>query len=608
MDLDELQKLPLETGVYLIKDLHGEVIYIGKAKNLRQRVKQYFSLADGRAMVPYLVEKAATVETIVVSSEKEALLVENNLIKEHQPRYNALLKDDKSYVALKINHRHAWPMLSLVRYTGLPPKDALYFGPYTSAAAAKATLEFLQKKYPLRQCSDQELARRQRPCILYDMKRCTAPCVGLISKDNYHELVDSAVRFLKGDDRIIIKTLYQLMGEASDLLEFERAADLLETIRALEKTIQKQHVDNLFGSDVDSLAIYREGDEVLLSQMLYRKGKLVGVHHYPFSNILEEDSELFVHFIMNHYPSMKVLPKEIYLPISLHEKEELSEVLSQLTAGRVNIVSPQRGNKQRLVDLALKNAQVAFRQKKDEDRILQETLVEMQEILALKNYPEKIECIDTSNLGGDEMVSSVVCFRDGKPDKSGYRKYKVKQAKAGDDYGALREVLSRRCQRGKEEENLPDLFIIDGGKGHFNIAQEVLHQQNLVTCDLIAIVKEQGRHDRGQTAEKVFIAEKKEAIALPKHSALLFLLQKIRDEAHRFAITFQRVRRNKKSLSTRLEDIEGIGPVKRKALLKYFGSVKAIQEATVEELMKVKGITASLAAQLLADRGEGGKS
>jgi len=582
-----LKNIPKSPGVYLMKDCRKKILYVGKAKNLNQRVKQYFSASgDGRYMIPFLISQVTDIETIVVPSEKDALILENNLIKKHKPKYNVFLKDDKSYIALRITTQHKWPKVDLVRYRGRPKAKALFFGPYTSAFSARATLDLLKRIYPLRQCSDQELARRSRPCILYDMKRCIAPCVGKCTKEEYDTYVDKTIQFLKGQNQEVIKDLQQEMQKASDSLEFEKAGKILETIKHIKKTIEKQHVDKLLGADADVYGIFRQGDDILLAQLIFRGGRLLGVHHYNFSNIAQDNEELLTTFLLQHYQSVEKCPKEILLPIAVSGSNSIAEILSEQTTYKVHIMTPKRGEKKTYISMAESNAEAAFKQAKDEDAIRERMLVELQEKLKLSNYPRRIECFDNSNLGGSEPVASKITFTDGKEDKQRYRKYKVKTASAYDDYGSMYEILSRRIKRGKDENDLPDLIIVDGGKGQLNVALKVLKELNIISVDVIGLAKEKGRHDRGMTLEQIYIPNVKEPIILRKHSPVLFLLQKIRDEAHRFAITFQRQRRIKKTLKSVLDEIPGIGPAKKKSLLKYFGSLKKVKEVTLSQLME----------------------
>ena len=596
-----LNTFPTSPGVYLMKDKAGEVLYVGKARNLRQRVKQYFSPGgDGRVMVPYLVAQVHSIETIVVLSEKEALLLELTLIKKYRPRYNALLKDDKAYLALKVTTKDKWPMVQLVRYKGDLKKDGAYFGPYTSAEAARGTLELLHRTFPLRQCSDQELARRTRPCILYQMKRCVAPCVGLCTKEEYDHLVDRTIRFLRGQDKEVVQELFQEMEQASERLDFERAAVLLKTIRQIEKTIEAQHVDRPLGDDADVLGVFREGEEVVLYQMLFRRGRLVGSHHYSFSNIAQEDHELLQSFILQHYMTQEELPGEILLPVACEESEAIGEILSAQGPRKVEVYAPQKGNKLAWIQMAQANAKATFATSKDEKTIREKTLLEMKERLHLTQYPMRIECFDNSNLAGTEWTTSMVAFTDGKKDSKRYRMYRPKMKETMDEYAAMREVLQRRYKKGKEENDLPDLVIIDGGKAHLNVALKVFEELNVITVDVIAMAKEEARHDKGLSGEQVFLQNIKDPVILKRTSPILFLLQRIRDEAHRVAITWHRKRRSKALVRSVLDDIPGIGPAKRKALLTSLGSVKNIEKASEEDLCAVKGISPANAKAIVA--------
>lgn len=593
-DTKKLDFFPTLPGVYLMKDKLGEILYVGKAKNLRQRVRQYFVPGrDGRLMVPYLVAKIEDIETIVVSSEKEALILENNLIKQHKPRYNALLKDDKSYIALKISMDEEWPAVRLVRYRGAPSADGLYFGPYTSAQAARQTLDLLNRLFPLRQCSDQEFARRVRPCLLYQMKRCAGPCGKKCTKEEYRHHLNRTIKFLRGQDKEVLKDLYEELNRRSENLEFEKAAQLLQTIRYIEKTVESQHVDRPLGVDADVMGIYRHADEVILNQLIFRGGRLTGSRHFNFTNIAEEDEELLSSFLLQHYTNQDELPPEILLPIPLTNKEAVEDVLSARLQHKVTLHVPQRGEKKALLDIAYANAEAAFKTAKDQEALREKTLLELQEKLHLVNYPRRIECFDNSHTAGTEPVSSLVVFTDGRKDIKRYRTYRLKIGQKPDDYASMREVLLRRYKRSKEEGDLPDLVIVDGGKGQLNIALQVFEELNVIGLDIIGLAKEGGRHDKGMTTEKVFLPEQDEPIILKKNSPALFLLQQIRDEAHRVAISFHRKRRSKLALSSVLDDIPGIGPAKRKTLLTHFGSLKKIQIASEEELRQVKGLTAA---------------
>jgi len=587
---DHLKTYPKEPGVYLMKDSSGTILYVGKAKDLRARLKQYFAKSDSRPVIPHLLSQISSIDTIVVLSEKEALLLENNLIKKHQPKYNALLKDDKSFVTISINHKHPWPMVRIVRYKGKPPANALYFGPYTNGYAAKQTLELLRRLFPLRQCSDRELINRSRPCILYDLKKCVAPCVGKCSKEDYDGIVRQVIHFLKGNQDLVVKELKEEMERASEALAFEKAQALLTLIQAIESTLEVQSVEKVGAEDFDVIGLYRPYEEVFLSQMQYRSGKLIGTHDLIFPHNAQEDDELLASFLLQHYGEEKSLPKTILLPFPLKEGDLIASLLSE-KGKKVSLLSPKKGEKRRFLEIAEKNAKAKFERERNHQDEKEHLLMTLEETLALVNYPNRIECFDNSNLSGSEPVSALVVFTAGQKDPKEYRKYKIHTPIASDDYGALREVLTRRYKKAEMEGSLPDLLVIDGGKGHLNVALEVLSFLNITTVDVIAVAKEDHKHTKGMTLEEIHRKEVEEPLILKGHSPILLFLQQVRDEAHRFALTFQRLRRGKKSLSSALDTLPGIGPIKRKRLLVHFGSLERILAASPEELLKVKGIT-----------------
>jgi excinuclease ABC subunit C len=592
-DAKLLDQFPLQPGVYLMKDATGVVIYVGKAKQLKNRIKQYFAASgDSRPMIPFLIRQIAHIDTIVVPSEKEALLLENTLIKKHQPKFNAILKDDKTFVSLMINNKHPWPMIRLVRCKGERKADGLYFGPYTSAYSARQTYELLTRLFPLRQCSDQELKRRTRPCLLYSIKRCIAPCVNKCTKEEYTTFVDGAIKFLKGQDKEILKELYAQMKTASEQMEFERAAAFLQTIRQIEHVVESQTlVVKVNGKNSDALALYRQGEEVMLVQLLFREGKLVGSEHYPFTHILEDDEDLLSSFILQHYQHQEGLPEEILVPTPMKDADLISEILSDSHKKKIAILHPQKGEKRALVGIAQQNAKAIFQQEKDHQELKEKMLLDLQDTLKLNRYPKRIECFDTSNISGTDPVASLVAFTDGEKDTKRTRLFKIKTVPQGDDYGAMREVLRRHLSRSKEADDLPDLIIVDGGKGQLNVALNIFTELDIASVDVIALAKEAGRHDKGMTAERVFLPDHRDPIYLNPRSSLLFLLQKVRDEAHRKAIGFHRERRKKRTLTSALDQIPGIGEIKRSRLLRRFGSFEKIQQASDQELKQVKGIS-----------------
>lgn len=591
-DVTQLEQFPKETGVYLMKDVSGKVIYVGKAKQLRVRLKQYFAKGrDERAMIPHLVAQIAHIDTLLVPTEKEALMLENTLIKKHQPKFNAVLKDDKTFISLMINRDHKWPMVRLIRYKGRPKEKALYFGPYTSAHAARQTFELITRLFPLRQCSDEELKRRARPCLLYSIKRCIAPCVGLCTKPEYDEFVEGAIKFLKGQDREVLKELYKEMERASENLEFEKAAALLQTIRQIEHVTEHEGlVSKASRRDCDAIGLFCHGDESILMQLFFREGKLIGSEHYSFFRVAQKESEILETFIMQHYRQSSAPPPELLLPMELPEAALLEEILFEAHQKKIQLVVPKKGDKRELVHLAEKNAKATFEQEKNQQELQEKLLLDLQENCKLNRYPKRIDCFDTSNISGSDLVAAVISFSEGKRDRAKTRLYRIRGIEKSDDYGALHQAISRHMQKAKEADDLPDLVLIDGGKGQLNVALDVFKELDIASVDVISIAKEAGRHDQGLSQERLFIPNQKEPVQLSIRSPLLFLLQKIRDETHEKAIGYHRKRRQKRTLSSSLEEIPGIGKVKKTRLLRHFGSLKRILEASEEELKEVKGI------------------
>lgn len=593
-DAARLEEYPTVAGVYLMKDKKGRILYVGKAKNLKSRLKSYFGAQgtqDTRVQIPYLLEKTCEIDVILVHSEKEALLLENTLIKKHQPKYNVLLKDDKGYISLKMTTKHPWPMLEVVRFKGAPPKDGTYFGPYTSAYQARQMFDLVGKLYPLRQCRDEEFARRKRPCILYQIKRCSAPCVGYVTQAQYQHYVDGAIQLIKGQNDEVMKNIEEEMQRASDALEFEKAKVLLEKKRLIESITTRQSVDMFSTKDMDAWALYRGGSDVVLCKLIVRSGKLSGSHHFDFAECIQETGELLASFLLQHYFVEPHIPQEILLHDRIEEVQALSELLSEKSGKKVEVRTPEKGDKKKLADLACTNASAIFKQRKDGKAMREKILLELQERLCLTRFPRRIDCFDNSHMAGKELVSAAVSFVDGQKYSAGYRKYKIRSVEMGDDYAMMKEALERHLGRAKNDESLPDLIIIDGGKGHLQVARKVLHALEIVSCDVISLAKEMHRHDKGLSLERVFIPNRKDPIVLQKHSPVLFFLQNIRDEAHRFVLQFHTTRRKKATIRSALDDIAGIGPKKKKKLIAAFGSVRALCTKSVAEVAAVPGIS-----------------
>ena len=585
------QDFPTSTGVYIMRDMEKNILYIGKAKNLKVRLNQYYKEQDSRAMIPALLKKVSFIETILVDTEKEALLLENTLIKKHRPRFNVLLKDDKTFFSLKITHKHPWPALRLVRLKGKVPSDGKYFGPYAHGAAAKRTLELLRDLFPLRRCSNGELMNRSRPCLLFQMKKCIAPCVNKCTKDEYTKLVDQVESFLNGNREIIVKELQKEVQVASENLEYEKAALYVNRLESIQSTLEPQNVDKIQGGDFDVFGMYRDGDHLTVCTFIYREGKLSGSSQYKFKNVLETDEEVLERLLLQIYSGGQIdLPREILLPIPLKREKILIQILNTLYQKKIILKVPKRGGKLQSLQLAEKNAKAAFL---SNENSIDRTLTSLQELLNLENYPQRIECTDNSHISGADLVSAFVVYIGGKKEISLYRKYNLKGIKHGDDYGALKEVLVRRCKRMKKDQDFPDLILIDGGKGHLKIAEGVFKDQQITAVDLVAVAKDHGRHDKGLSHETVYHEGLK--CDLRHDSSEMRFIQRVRDEAHRYVIHYHRKKRISHVTESVIDKIPGIGPKKKKDLLRYFGSLKQVQMASKNEIENVTGISKSLA-------------
>ncbi|HSX38443.1 MAG TPA: excinuclease ABC subunit UvrC [Chlamydiales bacterium] len=591
-DPRSLALYPDQPGVYLMKDAQDKVLYIGKAKSLRARLKQYFAIhGDQREMVPYLTAQVETIDTIVALTEKDALILENNLIKRHRPKYNILLKDDKTFISLVIT-QHKWPMIRIFRFKESPPKNiGTIFGPYTNALAARQTLDLLFRLFPLRQCSDAELASRSRPCLLYDIKRCIAPCVKKCTEAEYQTHVEGAARLLKGHDKEVLRTLKRQMAAASDALEFEKANELLQMIAQIKHVIQVQHVDNPSAKDSDVLGLHREADAVMIALLIFREGKVVASEHFSFHWIASDDAEVIESFLLQHYKYVPDWPQEIIVPVELSQAKALEEILSESANKKIAILTPQKGKKRDLIEMGHRNAKALFIREQDARSLKEKMLLDLAELLQLTRFPRRIECFDTSNISGKNPVASMACFINGDRDKSRTRLFKIKGMEKADDYTAMKQVLTRHFAKAKETQDFCDLLIVDGGKGHLNLSLEVFAELGIASVDVIALAKEEARHDKGLTQEKIFVPHRKDPLLIDSQSKLLFLLQRIRDEAHRLAIAYHRKIRSKIIISSELDEIPGIGPIKKKKLLQRFGSVKAIRAATAEELRSIKELS-----------------
>lgn len=601
----KLAGVPPSPGVYLMKAANGRVIYVGKARNLKKRMVAYFKpLAQLDVKTGVLSKKIASFETLVTGSEKEALLLESNLIKKHKPRYNVVLKDDKRYPSLRLDLNHPYPNLTIVRKTA---KDgAQYFGPFASALAVRQSLKFINKTFKLRKCKNREFNTRTRPCLHYQMDACLGPCSLPVARERYVQLVREVILFLNGRTPRLIKKVKKQMEAAARSHEFETAARLRDKMFALEKTLEKQvAVTNDF-QDRDVLAIARSDEYALIMMLSIRGGFITGSRDAGLTHTLSTDGELTRTFIQQYYEKTPFIPREILVPTPIEENDLIEEWLSGLKGRKVQILLPKRGNKAKLLALAVRNAQ-----RRQEEYLAQlnskkEVLVRLQKALRMDDLPRCIECFDNSNIGGTSAVAGMVVFEDGSPSKSLYRKYKIKTVAQPDDYAYMAEVLGRRFRPDSRDGRFPDLLMVDGGKGQLNIAVSIVNDLGLQDRFTVIGIAKKDEH-RGETRDKIYLPGRANPVNLEKDPDLLLFLQRIRDEAHRFAIGFHRKHRNKSSLHSELDDIPGIGKKKKAMLLKHYGSVKRIGGASIEELNAHPGINRPVAEAIkkaLSPRGE----
>ncbi len=598
----KLEAIAPEPGVYLLRDKAGKVLYVGKAKSLRSRVRAYFREGgDGRFQVRFLMRKVRDFDTLVTATEKEALILENNLIKQYHPRYNIRLKDDKSYLSAKITN-HPWPRIMVTRK--IVKDGGKYFGPFGSADGLRETIDVIRKVFPLRTCSDAVFRNRTRPCLEYQIKRCMAPCCLPVDREEYERHLKAAQMLLEGKDLELLRELREQMRSHAARLEFEQAAKIRDRVRAIEKTVERQTALHHWGIDQDVFGLYREGGSIEAIALMVRGGKLTSTQSFSFQNLEFADQDVLADLLTQYYSGARNIPDEIILPVELEDAEVRAELLSERRGKKVVLLVPQRGEKVRLLEMANENARQSFASRRDNENTRERMIEDLRAKLHLRNTPKRIECYDISNLQGTMVVGSQVTFDEGEPRKDLYRRYRIKGFEGQDDFASMYEVLKRRLERALRENEFPDLWVIDGGKGQLNVACAVLKEFNLKEqIDVVSLAKQHVFGDRRarevtKSEERVFLPNRKDPIVLPKNSTALFLLVRIRDEAHRFAITYNRELRRRARLRSALDDIEGIGPVRRRALLSHFGSLKKIREATVEEIAAVKGMNRELAGEI----------
>jgi len=596
-----LSALALAPGVYLMKDAEGTIIYVGKAMALRNRVRSYFQATRHRdPKTRELVSHIADFDVIRTDTPTEALILENELIKKHLPKYNVMLKDSKTYPYIRITNEE-WPRVISTRL--IVNDGSTYHGPYTSAGAAYKTINLLNRLFPYRKC-DKKITGHDDVCLYYHMHQCTAPCISAVDRETYMKSIHGASLFLSGRGEEITGGIEEEMEQASEAWNFERAAELRDRLNAINHVLERQKIVSARGTTADIIALaHGAGGDAAVQVGFLRNGKIIGLEFFPMqATVNDEPGEIVSSFISQFYADAAVIPPRLMLQHKLPAEEApiVSEWLNNLRGSKVEISVPQRGDNRGLVEMVAKSAEENLEQSRlkhlSDDMKMTAAMSELADALDLPRLPRRIECYDISNLQGTNPVASMVVFQDAKPAKKEYRRFTIKTITGANDFAMMNEVIKRRFKRAADVDEekdgkwttLPDLVIVDGGKGQLNAALEGLKEvgMNVLICGL---AKEQ---------EEIFLPGRKDSIMLPRDAQSLFLVQRVRDEAHRFAVTFHRTRRSKATFHSKLDDIPGIGPKKKKALIKSFGSVKGVKEASIEDLTAVEGITAQLATQL----------
>lgn len=586
---EQLKLLPTNPGVYLMKNEQAKIIYVGKAINLKNRVKSYFQSSKNHSpKVKSMVEKISDFEYIITANEIEALILECNLIKKYRPKYNISLRDDKTYPYIKVTLNEDYPTVSITRK--ILKDGAKYFGPYTSAGAVHEVLNLLKKLFQIRSCRQMNT---KRPCLEFHIKRCLAPCTGRVAKSEYREMIKSLCLFLEGRNEVVLKELTSRMQIAAENFQFELAAKLRDQVLAIEKISAKQNII-IGSSDQDIIGLARKADEACIQIFFIRSGKMIGRDHFLLNGTEDEtDSALLNAFLEQYYNKATFIPKEILLPAEIENEEILSAWLSQKKNGKVSFGLPQRGVKKEMVLMANDNAVVVLEEQMIKNSAgLEQTVGAMKDLgryLRMEKELKRIECFDISHIQGSETVASMVVFSNGAPDKQEYRRYKLKSVEGKpDDFKSMQEVVGRRYRQ--SDGIMPDLIIIDGGKGQLNSALEIIRALGHYQIPVVGLAKQ---------FEYVFLEGQSEPVILPPNSKALYLIQRIRDEAHRFAITYHRKLRHKRNLVSVLDHIEGIGPTRRKALWDAFGSIAEIKKAKITDLTAVPGISENIANNIV---------
>ena len=594
---ERLSRVVPDPGVYIMKDVENNVIYVGKARNLKKRLFSYFNKLDTGSQqldlkTRVLVKKIADFETILTRTEKEALILESNLIKRHRPCYNVILKDDKRYPSLRMDTQSPYPNLTIVRK--IKKDGALYFGPFASASAVHQTLKIIHKTFKVRKCKTKFFKNRSRPCLNYQLNACLAPCCQEVDQKRYNKIIKEVILFLKGRTPELLQKIKSEMAAAAEVQNYEKAAVLRDKMFALEKTLEKQVAVTTDFGDRDVLAIARAAKFSLITLLVVRGGILLGTRSYSFSETMATEAEMIGTFIRQFYEKSPFIPKEILVSLKLEDADLLEELLSEIKGRKVRILCPQRGEKLRLVKMAVQNAENSLMDLMASEAVEQDILLRLRKRLKMDRLPQRIECFDNSNISGTGAVAAMVVFERAKAQNALYRKYRIRSMDGQDDYACMAEVLKRRFGKKEKSKPYPDILMVDGGKGQLNIAVAVIRDLNLEEkFAIISIAKKDDK--KGETHDKIYKPGQTNPVSLGREGDLLLFLQKIRDEAHRVAISFHRKRRSMTLMQSALDTIPGIGSKRKRVLLKHFGSIQKIRSATLEELKAVPGISRNVA-------------
>ena len=593
---EKIGSLPNSPGVYLMKNASGKIIYVGKARDLKKRVVSYFAGVDRKdPKTKTLVSHIADLDYIVTDTENEALLTEGTLIKEYRPRYNVDLKDDKNYLCLRIDLADTFPRYTFVR--SMKRDTAHYFGPFSSAKPVRDSLKWLSATFLLRQCSDHKFKNRSRPCLYHEINQCSAPCTGLIDEESYRLQAEQSLLFLEGKNDTLIRELTGEMERLSDEMRYEEAAVIRDRISAVKKMVETQKVVASDFVDRDVVGAYREGLSLGLSILFIRGGRLMGSRYILFKNILDDNDLAVQSFVEQFYRGDRYIPEELLLPVEIPDRDMIERWLSEHNPTAVK--TPKRGLLRDLVVMADKNAESNFSEWKRSRESKEAALSALAQRLGLPEPPKRMECFDISNVGGTLAVGSMAVFVDGEADTSEYRHFRIKGVDGADDYAMMKEVLSRRMKH-LTADTRPDIVFIDGGRGHLNIARAVMTELGRDDIPLAAVAKERDAKSGDRTPDKVYLPERKNPIVVRGSASALFPALALRDEAHRFAVTYHRRLRKKRGIKSSLDDIPGIGEKRKKALISHFKRLADIQEASLEELMEVPGISPAVAAAIVA--------